>query len=127
MHPAPGCLKLWHVLEYVTMSGSKYDVTITRALSILKDREYHKIILNDLREKRNNLVHENSQLHGSYETLQQLIRYVNELLWFMIDHGYRFSNEGKLKEFLDLPVTKEKLDTMEKDVKLAKKLRGYNR
>ncbi len=119
-------LKLWSVLEYVTMTGgNKYDVTIKRTLSLLKNSEYHKIILNDLKEKRNNLVHANSQLHRNYDVLQQLIGYVNSVLLFMIQHGYRFSNEEKLAEFLDMPLTKEELGTRERDVQLAKKLRGY--
>ena len=60
-------LRLWIVLEELTHTCSDgYKVTIRRASFVFKEREYHRQILNHLRDLRNSFV-----MHTERQTISK--------------------------------------------------------
>ena len=75
---------------------------LQRALFIWKNREYHTVVLNRLREERNELVHAGSQSHRGKELVDLLLTYVTEFLYFLIVENHGCKNPGEIKEFFEL-------------------------
>lgn len=101
-------LKLWSLLEHLTLSV-RAEVTAKRAAFLWKDYEFHKEILQHLRDNRNSMVHLD-QFGGRGEALvYQLKRYVEALLEFLIFSGSKFKSAEEIKHFLDLGTNRELL------------------
>jgi len=107
-------LKLWGLLEFLTgTTGERYDETIRRTLFLCDDREFHRLILEHLRDRRNALVHHDDGSSEAEQHVFQLKRYVEELMRLHLVMGKRFKSMAEFGEFLSLPpepaVLKEKL------------------
>ncbi|HET8671359.1 MAG TPA: hypothetical protein VFM05_12255, partial [Candidatus Saccharimonadales bacterium] len=75
-------LELWAVLESLTsFTTDRYDVTIRRALSIWAEADFHRQILEHLREFRNKAVHAGETNEEVEVLLSQLRRYVEQLIF----------------------------------------------
>jgi hypothetical protein len=97
-------LQLWNVLEDVTFTGGKnYDVTIKRASFVWKEHQYHRQVLEYLRDLRNSFVHESTTSNELEMHLYHLKRYVEEILRFHLVNGKRFESRAEVEQFLDLP------------------------
>ena len=103
-------LKLWSLLEHLTLSvKDDKKVTARRAAFLWKDYEFHKEILQHLRDNRNSMVHLD-QFGGRGEALvYQLKRYVEALLEFLVFSGSKFKRKEEIKHFLDLGTDRELL------------------
>lgn len=116
-------LRLWNVIEELTHTCSDgYKVTIRRASFVFKDPEYHRQILNHLRDLRNSFVHAHGTADNIETYLYQLKRYVETLLYFHLSHGPDFENIGESAYFLDMP---SDIGILETKLRLLNKAKRY--
>lgn len=107
---ATSYILLWQALEAVTgTSKMKYETTIRRAAFLYDDVEYHRRVLQDLRDCRNELVHAQQDPTGLETRLYVLKRYVESALVFHLGHAGDFKSLDEAGHFLDLPTGKEVL------------------
>ncbi len=99
-------LQLWNLMEYLTNTVGNYDKTITRVLFLFQERDKHKLILEHLREYRNQYVHFSKSNDQREVSLYQLKRYVEKLMHFHIYFEGNFKSIAELGEFLNLPYDK---------------------
>ncbi|MCK5451716.1 MAG: hypothetical protein KAI70_08120, partial [Candidatus Omnitrophica bacterium] len=86
-------IKLWSVLEYLTITGfSSYEITIDRASKIFKDKKYCKYILNALKRKRNNIIHNGDVFDTAEQDLYRLMTYVNLIFKYLLESTKIFKN-----------------------------------
>ncbi len=98
-----GFLKLWSLLEYLTQATSS-EQTIKRCACLFKDEDFHRQILQHLKERRNVAVHQdNASNEIATRLVYQAKRYVEALLEFHLWHGCTFSNLDETIHSLDLP------------------------
>lgn len=115
-------IELWSLIETLTSTlRDNYEKTINRAVFLFKDREYHKQVLEHLRQYRNRYVHSGSE-HSDLDILiYQLKYYVEVLLLFLIDNPYRFSGLQEASDFMDLNpdvnVLRNKISLFKKGIK----------
>lgn len=96
-------LNLWGVLEQLTDTKfKKYETTIQRASSILRNRDYHYLILLHLKECRNKAVHAGTENQEIEYLMHQLKYYVEVLVRFHLENGYKFKTLSEAAEFLDI-------------------------
>ncbi|HZV33346.1 MAG TPA: hypothetical protein VFB72_02125 [Verrucomicrobiae bacterium] len=111
-------LKLWSLLEFVTgTNGERYDETIRRTLFICDDRDFHKTMLEHLRDRRNSLVHSDDNSPQVEHHVFQVKSYVEEFLRLHLAHAGRFKTRAAFGEFLGLPPD---LDHLEDRVRVYK-------
>lgn len=96
-------LELWAVLESLTsFTTDRYDVTIRRALSIWAEADFHRQILEHLREFRNKAVHAGETNEEVEVLLSQLRRYVEQLIFFHLNNPFNFTSFKEVTEFMDV-------------------------
>lgn len=117
-------LRLWAVLEQLTNTGTEgYGVTVRRTSALYKFSDVTRQELLHLRERRNRSVHEGTE-HRDLETLMyQLKGFVEDLLWYHLNGGKRFTNIQDAALFLDLPTTNTELAKRFKTIKYALRFR----
>jgi hypothetical protein len=101
--------KLWGVLEALTATLGNYDVTIKRTSFIYQEDIFHKQILQNLRELRNQRVHHDVSSDTMESNLYLLKGYVEDLMTFHLVRGSRFACFEDVMEFLDLPMDSKEL------------------
>lgn len=117
-------LKLWSVLESLTHTEmDNYKVTIRRAAFVWREPDYHKEILNHLRELRNSFVHANKSSNSIELYMYQLKRYVEAMIRFHLGRGRIFSNIEEAADFLDLPTNLDILKKKNKMLNMARRFR----
>ena len=95
-------MKLWSILEHLTGTvGSRYDQLIRRACFLYGDPEYPRASLEDLRERRNRLVHHSSEWGADEGLVYRLKGFVEHLLSFHVWMGGRFQSHEEACRFLD--------------------------
>src|SRR5205807_1895770 len=63
-------IKLWTLLEVMTeTSRESYDVTIRRTAALFRDRDFHLLVLRQLKDERNRIVH----AHESPDRIEELV------------------------------------------------------
>ena len=101
-------LKLWSLLELLTgTAGDKYDETIRRVLFICRDREFNRMILEHLRDRRNALVHRDDGSQDVEQYVYQLKRYIQELLRLHLAFRKHFKSLDEFGGFLASPFAPE--------------------
>lgn len=103
--PDAAYLKLWSVLEELTVTrkNDTHQITVKRGSVLFKnDREFQRLQLGYLRDRRNQLVHEGAELAEYGELVSQLKVYVEALLSFTLKHASAFRSVAELGEFLDV-------------------------
>lgn len=96
-------LALWSLLENLTGSIASYDDVIKRTLFLYKDEEFHKLILEHLRNYRNKTIHTGDSMSEGMETLlYQLKSYVEALLNFHLHNNLKFKDISESVQFLSL-------------------------
>ncbi len=116
-------LKLWSVLEYLTVTSGKnfsHENTINRTAYIFVDYKYHRALLDSMRKIRNVLVHTGSDSKGMEGNVFQLKYYVEKLLWFSIGNIHKFKNENEFGTFIG--ATPNLNDVIFKEKKLKREL-----
>lgn len=103
-------LRLWSLLELLTDTvGGRYDQTIRRALFTYVERDMNGIVLENLRNYRNAVVHHGTSAEQIEILTYQLKRYVDDLIRFHIQSAGRYQSLAEVGEFLDLPFDKDNL------------------
>lgn len=104
-------IKLWSVLEYLTDTGSgSYDETIRRTVFLLKNRDMEKLVLEHLRQSRNQSVHTGSDSLYVKTNIYQLQKYIKVLIFYHLENMYDFSSFQEACEFFDSPTEKRELE-----------------
>lgn len=97
-------LNLWIAIEYLTSSKeADYRRLIDRASKIFYDHQEYVEILQHLRHRRNQLIHEAEDAPVSETIVYQAKHIVEELIRFALANRIGFRNRQEMAEFLDLP------------------------
>lgn len=116
-------IKLWSVLEYLTFTlGENYDKTIKRTRFHFDEGDYHKQILEHLRQYRNRFVHAGTGTNDIDTQIYQLKYYVEILLSFHIFNSLRFNSLEEASKFMDL---KPSIDVLKEQISLCKSAIKY--
>lgn len=109
--PAASLSLLWSAIERLTYSGADYDLLMRRTLFLSggDSRELDEVTLGYLRDKRNAVIHAGSLAGANLMNAQMLKVFVDRLLFFHIEEGFRFKSLAEAGEFLSLPVSSEVL------------------
>jgi hypothetical protein len=98
-------VRLWAALEGLTTPGqADYEKTVQRCSFIFKDHEYHRQLLEHLREYRNTNVHVGEETEDARTHCYQLQLYFVKLIWFHIRNARFFRSLDEANSFLDFPV-----------------------
>ena len=101
-------LKLWSLLEHLTITGtSSHVVTAHRSAQVYKDKDIMYVLIDYLREKRNKLVHVGDNFESGEDDAYRLLQYVNTNLEFLINNMNFFQGVDQYKDFLSLPHCEE--------------------
>jgi len=97
-------IKLWSALESVTTPGiADYDKMIKRCCFLYSDGEYHRQILEHLREYRNKSVHSGVEGEDARTNCYLLQSFFRTAVHFYKGNHQAFSSLDAANEFLDLP------------------------
>lgn len=108
--PSTAFLRLWSALESLTTPiVADYDKLIRRTCFLFSDHEYHRQVLEHLREYRNANVHAGEESDNAKIHCFQLQMYFLTAAWFFIHNATRFSSLEEAGEFLDLPPGRSEL------------------
>jgi hypothetical protein len=112
---------LWSVLELVTDSVGNYDQLVRRAAYLYSDadRPFMRLVLEHLRDVRNQLVHEQQVRSNIDSYLQQLKNITEALIRFHFVRGRQYRSLALAAEFLDTPVDREVLKRRLRDYRRA--------
>jgi hypothetical protein len=110
-------LSLWSLLETLTFTGhDKYDVTISRALVLFKDRFKFRVILETLRKKRNMAIHSGSEFEEAEKYAYMLMNIIHEYIRFLVQALKKAKSSEQLRSMLDLPIDKQQILDLRKDL-----------
>lgn len=97
-------IQLWGALESLASpSVANYDLVTRRCSFLFKEGEYHKQVLEHLREYRNRSVHAGDQNERAKSNCFQLQFYFHHLIMFHLYEADNFSTLEDANNFLDLP------------------------
>jgi hypothetical protein len=102
-------IKLWNVLELLTASEGRHDDVVRRCLFLCHDVEIHRLILHQLRQRRNDIVHSSLESARTSQMLFQLRRFVETLISFHLRNSMYFKDLTEAAQFLHLPPEPTKL------------------
>ncbi|MCD4720810.1 MAG: hypothetical protein K8S13_13275 [Desulfobacula sp.] len=103
-------IRLWGAIEALAApSESNYDLVTRRCSFLYSDQEYHKQVLEHLREYRNCSVHAGDQIGRAKTNCYQLQNYFYSLIIFHLKSANDFSSLEEANNFLDLPSNKKYL------------------
>lgn len=118
-------LKLWSVLELLTLTGRRgYDETIRRASFVMPEVDYHRVVLEHLRQERNRMTHAGTEADDRETHLYQLKRYVDRLLELHLVKSRSLSTPQETAEFLDMPPALDELRRRSAILRAAYEYRG---
>jgi hypothetical protein len=102
--------RLWSVLEHLTGTiRADYDALIKRASFLYEDVRHARLVLEQLRDMRNGLVHQNYTRPRMELYLFQAKQFVEEMLLFHFRNSTRFRSLAEAAEYLAFPPDKELL------------------
>jgi hypothetical protein len=115
-------LKLWSALESLTTPGvADYDKLVHRCSFLYSDSEYHRQVLEHLREYRNRSVHSGVESTDARTNCFLLQGYFRAAFHFFKGNRKAFSSLNDANEFLDFPTDREilvaKLAALKKAIK----------
>lgn len=96
---------MWAVLESLTNSPGRYDQLIKRVLFIESsdDRDFARLLLEHLRDLRNNIVHDDKSRSTMLTHVHELKWLIETLFRYHLIEGHRFPSFKAAIDFLDLP------------------------
>lgn len=116
-------LRLWGALESLSTSGGgNNDSVVSRCSALFRDSDFHRQVLEHLREYRNASVHAGEESDNARIHCYQLQLYFVNLIWFHLRSAKFFRSLDEAKSFLDLPMDKEKL---QRQLKLIRKAQRF--
>lgn len=119
-------MRSWSALECLAAPNESNCDSVTRRCAFLFDEpEYHKQILEHLREYRNRNVHAGEESNKAKNHGFQIQRYFKQLILFHIHSLGRFKSIEDANNFLDLPTNEDSLLKNKEIIDKALKFRGY--
>lgn len=104
-------LRLWGALEsLVTPDVADYDRLVSRCAFLFQDIDFHRQLLEHLREYRNVNVHAGEESELARTHCFQLQLYFVNLIWFHLSNTNFFRTLDEANAFLDLPASKVDLE-----------------
>jgi hypothetical protein len=104
-------LRLWGALEALTTPGqADYDSLVRRCSFLFKEVDFHRQLLEHLREYRNASVHAGEESDRARTHCYQLQLYFVSLIWFHVRNAKVFTTLEEANEFLDLPANRAALE-----------------
>jgi hypothetical protein len=122
-------ISLWGALEQITTlpnERAKHESVVNRCAFIFKESEYHKQVLEHLREARNQSIHSGEQSDKAKTHCYQLQFYFRELIKFYLTGAAEFSDLSEAFQLLDLPPIASDLFKIQKSVNQALRFRGIS-
>jgi hypothetical protein len=118
-------LHLWGAIESLTSPGiANYELVVRRCSFIFKDVEYHRQLLEHLRESRNQSIHAGDQCESARTNCLQLQRYFHHVIYFHLGSTHFFKTLPEANEFLDLPSNSNELKRQKKIITKALEFRS---
>lgn len=97
-------VRLWSILEDLTaIAPGDYETLVRRTRFLFSDEAYVKLVLQQLRKWRNQIVHDSHTPEGTSMFINDLKVYVEVLLWFLMRHPRMFHSMDDFGSFLSLP------------------------
>jgi hypothetical protein len=120
-HPSNSFANLWSVLELLTESVGNYDQLVRRAGYLYSDADwpFMLLVLEHLRDVRNQLVHGHEVRSNIDSYLQQLKTITEVLIRFHLVRGRDYASLVQAAGFLDTPVGREILKQRIRDYRRA--------
>lgn len=113
-------IRLWGALEALTApSEANYDLVTRRCAFLFAEYEYHKQVLEHLREYRNSNVHSGDQSEKAKSNCYQLQFYFYQLVLFHLRNQGEFASLDEANSFLDLPAKRETLENRKRLIEKA--------
>jgi hypothetical protein len=114
----------WGSLESLASNekDANNDIIPRRCSFLFPDSQYHKQIIEHIREYRNNNVHYGEVADETDLICYQLQRYFKRLVFFYIGNANNYANKEEANSFLDLPST---IDALKKKSTLIKRAIKY--
>lgn len=104
-------LRLWGALETLTTPGrADYGRLVQRCSFLFRETEFHRQLLEHLREYRNTSVHAGEESDRARTHCFQLQLYFVNLIWFHVRNARTFDSLEEANAFLDLPAEKAALE-----------------
>ena len=98
-------LHIWGALESITAyETNNKDKLPKRCAYLFQDYEYHKQILENLRDYRNQSVHSGDRNEEAKSYCYQLQGYFREIIYFHLHRVEEFDTLEKANDFLDQPI-----------------------
>jgi Apea-like HEPN len=117
--PNVAFIRLWSALESLTTPDlADYEKTVRRCAFLFQNGEYHRQLLEHLREYRNSYVHAGEDSDLARTHCFQLQLYFVHLIWFHLVNAKTFRSLDEANRFLDSPTDRVEL---ERRLKLARK------
>lgn len=113
-------LRLWAALESLTTGGERanYDDVVSRCAFLYEDVDYHRQVLEHLREYRNASVHAGVESEKARTHCYQWQQYFRAIFWFHTKNATYFKDFDEANVFLDSAVNsadlKRKLQLLRK-------------
>ena len=116
-------IQLWGVLENIVSPNEKNYNKISKRVSFLfKEPQYHKQVIEHLREYRNSTIHAGDQSRRAKSLCFQLQFYIRKIINFHITYSENFESLQQANNFLDFPSNP---DALLKKYELIKSAIGY--
>ncbi|CAN5716324.1 hypothetical protein BH10PSE18_BH10PSE18_08220 [soil metagenome] len=112
-------IKLWSALESLTSPAGVNEDTVRRCAVIYSDAEYHRQVMEHLRNYRNHSVHVGDPTENPRPHCMTLQNYFREIFWFYVKTAREFNDIAEANAFLDLPTNMEYLLRRQKLLKKA--------
>lgn len=112
-------IRLWGALETLTDASGNHNLVTKRCSFLFTEHDYHKQILEHLREHRNSNAHSGDQNENAKLSCFQLQRYFRALLLFHLKNQGYFSSIKEANIFLDLSTDKKVLETKKRLIEKA--------
>ncbi|AFY38390.1 hypothetical protein Lepto7376_2092 [[Leptolyngbya] sp. PCC 7376] len=119
--PTIAVMKLWGALEQLTNTGNyaDYDALIRRVSFVFEEREYHRQLLESIREYRNQSIHSGEESESAKQYARFLQFYFCRFVMFHLRVAGKFESLSDINDFLDLPKDQQKLSKLQKSVEIA--------
>lgn len=115
-------LKIWALLEDLTMSGGKYDQLVSRVSATFEDRPLATALLHNLKNVRNDVTHSvNAEKQINEGAIYTAKHFAEQILRYYIYNSRKFNNRDQLMRYLDVCREKEKLTEDLKIMSIVKK------
>lgn len=125
--PNTAFIRLWGALEVLAIPGqADYGKLVSRCTFLYKDTEFHRQLLEHLREYRNTNIHAGEESEQARTHCFQLQIYFTNLIWFHLRNAKYFQSIDEATSFLDSPLDLKQLSRRSQLIRKAFRYRGEN-